>query len=92
MRPWGHSGLPPDLRDLGTRYFPGLNVEWTGQAGAFVDEGDTSVDTFSGGDDEFYVDSTQESKDIVRCGAGNDTVWADSADEVASNCENVTLR
>ncbi len=84
--------LPTDLRDLGYRYFPFFEVEWTGEAAA--DDGDSKQDTFSGGsgDDQFYVDSAQAAKDIVSCGAGNDTVRADSADEVASDCENVTRR
>ena len=78
--------LPPQLRDLGERYY---GDSGTGQAVAYP--GDASTDTFIGsdGDDRFFVDSAPAHRDVVSCGAGTDTVRADSADYVAPDCENV---
>jgi Ca2+-binding RTX toxin-like protein len=53
--------------------------------------GDTSVDRFSGGDGDDTVQSRDVPavKDVVRCGTGTDTVYADKADTVSDACERV---
>ena len=53
--------------------------------------GDTSVDYFYGGrgDDLLQPRDVPAVKDIVSCGTGTDTVYADKADVVGGNCERV---
>jgi Ca2+-binding RTX toxin-like protein len=50
---------------------------------------DTTGDTLHGqqGNDTFHVRDGE--KDVVDCGAGNDTVIADMVDTVTTDCENV---
>jgi Ca2+-binding RTX toxin-like protein len=66
--------------------------------GAGVDNligyGDTSVDHFyaGGGDDTVQSRDVPAVKDVVSCGAGTDTVYADEADVVSSDCETVKTR
>ena len=66
--------------------------------GAGVDNligyGDTSVDHFyaGGGDDTVQSRDVPAVKDVVSCGAGIDTVYADKADVVSDNCEHVRTR
>ena len=56
--------------------------------------GDTSVDRFYGGrgNDIFQPRDVPAVKDIVSCGAGTDTVYADKADVMAGDCERVRVR
>jgi Ca2+-binding RTX toxin-like protein len=56
--------------------------------------GDTSVDRFYGGrgNDIFQPRDVPAVKDIVSCGAGTDTVYADKADVMASDCERKRVR
>src|SRR5215212_518953 len=51
--------------------------------------GDTSVDYFYGGrgDDLLQPRDVPAVKDMVSCGTGTDTVYADKADVVGGNCE-----
>jgi Ca2+-binding RTX toxin-like protein len=53
--------------------------------------GDTSVDRFYGGRGNDIVQSRDVPavKDVVSCGDGTDTVYADKADVVSDNCERV---
>jgi Ca2+-binding RTX toxin-like protein len=53
--------------------------------------GDTSVDYFYGGrgDDLLQPRDVPAVKDMVSCGTGTDTVYADKADVVGGNCERV---
>jgi len=53
--------------------------------------GDTSVDYFYGGrgGDILQPRDVPALKDIVSCGTGTDTVYADKADVVEGNCERV---
>jgi Ca2+-binding RTX toxin-like protein len=52
---------------------------------------DTSVDHFYGGSggDIFQPRDVPAIKDMVSCGPGTDTVYADKADEVGGDCERV---
>jgi Ca2+-binding RTX toxin-like protein len=52
---------------------------------------DTSVDRFYGGSggDIFQPRDVPAIKDMVSCGPGTDTVYADKADEVGGDCERV---
>jgi Ca2+-binding RTX toxin-like protein len=56
--------------------------------------GDTSLDHFYGGsgDDLFQPGDRPAVKDVVRCGPGTDTVYADNKDEVSETCERVRVR
>ena len=51
----------------------------------------TSVDRFSGGggDDTVQSRDVPAVRDLVRCGAGTDTVSADKADVVDEDCDRV---
>ena len=53
--------------------------------------GDTSLDRFYGGqgNDIFQPRDVPAVKDVVSCGAGTDTVYADKADVVRDDCERV---
>ena len=53
--------------------------------------GDTSVDRFyaEGGRDTIQTRDVPAVKDTVECGAGTDTVYADKADVVGDDCEQV---
>jgi Ca2+-binding RTX toxin-like protein len=53
--------------------------------------GDTSLDRFSGGggDDTVQSRDVPAVRDIVRCGAGTDEVYADKADVASEDCERV---
>lgn len=50
---------------------------------------DSSVDTITGGagDDKVRAANGQSADDAIACGDGQDEVWADSADNVATDCE-----
>ena len=52
---------------------------------------DTSVDRFYGGsgEDIFQARDVPAVKDMVSCGPGTDTVYADKADVVGGDCERV---
>jgi Ca2+-binding RTX toxin-like protein len=56
--------------------------------------GDTSVDGFYGGSGVDIVQSRDipAVKDTVECGPGTDTVYADKADVVGDDCEQVDTR
>ena len=56
--------------------------------------GDTSSDRFygGGGDDLFQPEDVPAVKDVVICGSGTDTVYADKADAIAGDCERVHVR
>lgn len=53
--------------------------------------GDTSVDHFYGGwgNDTVQTRDVPAVKDVVRCGGGTDTVYADKADVLSADCERV---
>jgi Ca2+-binding RTX toxin-like protein len=53
--------------------------------------GDTSVDRFYGGtgEDIFQPRNVPAVEDMVSCGPGTDTVYADKADVVGGDCEQV---
>jgi Ca2+-binding RTX toxin-like protein len=56
--------------------------------------GDTSVDRFYGGhgNDIFQPRDVPAVKDVVICGSGTDTVYADKADVLSGECEQVRTR
>jgi len=56
--------------------------------------GDRSVDRFYGGRGNDIVQSRDVPavKDVVGCGGGTDTVYADKADVVGGDCERVRVR
>jgi len=56
--------------------------------------GDTSVDRFYGGrgNDLVQPGDVPAVKDVVGCGGGTDTVYADKADAVGGDCERVRVR
>jgi Ca2+-binding RTX toxin-like protein len=56
--------------------------------------GDTSVDSFYGGrgNDIFQPRDVPAVKDVVICGSGTDTVYADKADVLRDDCERVRTR
>jgi Ca2+-binding RTX toxin-like protein len=56
--------------------------------------GDTSVDRFygGGGNDLVQPGDVPAVKDVVGCGGGTDTVYADKADVVGGDCERVRVR
>jgi Ca2+-binding RTX toxin-like protein len=56
--------------------------------------GDTSLDYFygGGGNDLVQPVDVPTVKDVVSCGRGTDTVYADEADVVNDNCERVRTR
>src|SRR5215212_7473111 len=55
--------------------------------------GDTSLDRFYGGRGNDIVQSRDVPavKDVVSCGTGTDTVYADKADVVGGDCERVKV-
>jgi Ca2+-binding RTX toxin-like protein len=56
--------------------------------------GDASVDRFygGGGNDIVQPGDVPAVKDVVGCGGGTDTVYADKADVVGGDCERVRVR
>jgi len=56
--------------------------------------GDTSVDRFygGGGNDLVQPGDVPALKDVLGCGGGTDTVYADKADVVGGDCERVRIR
>jgi Ca2+-binding RTX toxin-like protein len=56
--------------------------------------GDTSVDRFygGGGNDLVQPGDVPAVKDVVGCGRGTDTVYADKADVLGGDCERVRVR
>jgi Ca2+-binding RTX toxin-like protein len=56
--------------------------------------GDTSVDRFygGGGNDLVQPGDVPAVKDVVGCGGGTDTVYADKADVIGGDCERVRVR
>ena len=56
--------------------------------------GDTSLDRFYGGrgNDIVQPGDVPAVKDVVSCGPGTDTVYADKADVVGGDCERVRAR
>src|SRR5215210_1063745 len=56
--------------------------------------GDTSVDRFygGGGNDLIQPGDVPAVKDVVGCGRGTDTVYADKADVIGGDCERVRVR
>ncbi len=56
--------------------------------------GDTAIDHFyaGGGDDTLQPVDVPAVEDIVKCGPGTDTVYADKDDVVNDNCERVRVR
>jgi Ca2+-binding RTX toxin-like protein len=65
-----------------------------GGADNLIGQSDTSVDHFHGGsgNDLFQPRDVPAVKDTIDCGPGTDTVYADEADEVGSDCERVHVR
>jgi Ca2+-binding RTX toxin-like protein len=55
--------------------------------------GDTSLDRFYGGsgDDLIQPGDRPALKDVVRCGPGTDTVYADKKDDISGDCERVRV-
>jgi Ca2+-binding RTX toxin-like protein len=84
--------------DLGSDELSDGRGQDTVYGGAGVDNligyGDTSVDYFygGGGDDTVQSRDVPAVKDVVSCGVGTDTVYADKADVVSDNCEHVRTR
>jgi serralysin len=64
-----------------------------GDADNLIGYGDTYVDHFyaGSGDDTVQSRDVPAVKDFVDCGAGTDTVYADSADVLSGDCERVKL-
>lgn len=60
-----------------------------GGSGSDTLRGNQGIDTLSAGAGDDLVDVRGDRGDIVNCGAGNDTVRADGADLIASDCETV---
>ncbi len=75
-----------------TIYGLGSSDTLDGGTGNDFVSGSGGRDVLYGGDGDDNIDSRNmpAAKDAVRCGAGNDTVWADRAD-VLDGCENVYL-
>jgi Ca2+-binding RTX toxin-like protein len=63
------------------------NDSLNGGSGNDILRGNKGVDTQSGGAGDDLIDSRGDKGDIITCGPGNDTVRADSADSIASDCE-----
>ena len=63
----------------------------TGEDNLIGTASDTSVDRFYGGsgEDIFQPRDVPAVKDMVSCGPGTDTVYADKADVVGGDCERV---
>jgi hypothetical protein len=71
----------------------GVNADdLDGRGGNDTIDGKGGPDNLHGadGDDRLIGDADDGAVDRIFCGAGNDTVMADSNDVVASDCENVT--
>lgn len=58
-----------------------------GGSGPDILRGNKGIDTQSGGAGDDLIDSRGDKGDVIQCGEGNDTVMADAADTVASDCE-----
>jgi Ca2+-binding RTX toxin-like protein len=58
-----------------------------GGAGADLIAGTPTADTISGGAGADRIDAWGGDHDVVACGPGWDTVWADAGDEVDQSCE-----
>src|SRR5829696_1374215 len=65
------------------------NDSLEGGSGRDTLRGNQGIDTLSGGAGDDFVDVRGDRGDIVNCGAGDDTVRADGADLIASDCETV---
>jgi Ca2+-binding RTX toxin-like protein len=65
------------------------NDSLEGGSGSDTLRGNQGIDTLSGGAGDDFVDVRGDRGDIVNCGEGDDTVRADGADLVASDCETV---
>jgi len=50
---------------------------------------ETAGDRFSGGAGNDQIDDRDGNRDIIDCGAGRDSVLADTRDKIARNCERV---
>ena len=61
----------------------------TGAGGNDTIQGGTGADTVDAGEGDDTINVPDGSPDKVACGAGADTVRADTVDEVAADCENV---
>ncbi|MFL5846800.1 MAG: calcium-binding protein [Solirubrobacteraceae bacterium] len=61
-----------------------------GEAGSDRISGGRGHDHLRGGRGRDHINSDDGVKDVVNCGPGEDTVRADTADAVASNCEHVS--
>ena len=61
----------------------------SGGAGNDRIHGGPGEDTLSGGDDNDVIFARDGSADPISCGAGDDRVYADMKDQVASDCEHV---
>ena len=65
------------------------NDSLEGGSGSDTLRGNQGIDTLSAGAGDDFVDVRGDRGDIVNCGTGDDTVRADGADLVASDCETV---
>jgi Ca2+-binding RTX toxin-like protein len=63
----------------------------SGGAGNDAISGGEAADVLDGGEGDDTITSRDGASDTVTCGAGNDTVIADTSDKVAADCENVQL-
>jgi len=63
----------------------------TGGATRDILYGNGGKDTVKGGDGRDIIEVAKGRKDKVKCGAGNDKVFADRKDEIAGDCEKVDV-
>jgi Ca2+-binding RTX toxin-like protein len=80
--------------EISDRFGTDLVYGGTGEDNLIGTGGDNSEDRFHGGrgKDIFQPRDVPAVKDIVSCGAGTDTVYADQADVIGGDCERVRVR
>ena len=63
----------------------------TGGAKRDILYGEGGKDKVKGGDGKDIIEVKGGKKDKVKCGAGNDEVFADASDKIAGDCEKVAV-
>jgi Ca2+-binding RTX toxin-like protein len=62
-----------------------------GEGDELIDDNGTSGDVLNGGEGPDLLTSADGAGDTLDCGEGSDTVYADTDDSVAANCETVNI-
>jgi Ca2+-binding RTX toxin-like protein len=87
-----------DVEDVTAAAAPTDAISLTGSAGAnhlVVEQGKGTIvggpgaDVLEGGPQDDVIDARDGTADVVTCGAGSDTVLADTVDSVSATCETV---